>query len=74
MPGRCRPGCAALFGWATPADYVFPEIRSLGGAIFVLSMVLYPYVFLTARASFLRQPATQLEVARTLGRPPWGAF
>ena len=40
----------------------------------VLSMVLYPYVFLTARASFIRQPATQLEVARALGRTPWGAF
>lgn len=63
-----------LFGWQTPSDYWFPEIRSLGGAIFILSMVLYPYVFLTARASFIRQPATQLEVARALGRTPWGAF
>ena len=61
-------------GWKTKADYWFPEIRSLGGAIVVLSMVLYPYVFLTARASFIRQPATQLEVARALGRTPWGAF
>jgi iron(III) transport system permease protein len=63
-----------VFGWTKPSDYWFPEIRSLGGAIFVLSMVLYPYVFLTARASFIRQPATQLEVARALGRTPWGAF
>jgi iron(III) transport system permease protein len=63
-----------VFGWKSPADYWFPEIRSLGGAIFVLSMVLYPYVFLTARASFIRQPATQLEVARALGQTPWGAF
>ncbi|MFN4141955.1 ABC transporter permease [Aestuariivirga sp.] len=63
-----------VFGWKSPGDYWFPEIRSLGGAIFVLSMVLYPYVFLTARASFIRQPATQLEVARALGRTPWGAF
>jgi iron(III) transport system permease protein len=63
-----------VFGWTRPSDYWFPEIRSLGGAIFVLSMVLYPYVFLTARASFIRQPATQLEVARALGRSPWGAF
>ena len=63
-----------IFGWTRPSDYWFPEIRSLGGAIFVLSMVLYPYVFLTARASFIRQPATQLEVARALGRSPWGAF
>jgi iron(III) transport system permease protein len=61
-------------GWTKPDDYWFPEIRSLSGAIFVLSMVLYPYVFLTARASFIRQPATQLEVARALGQTPWGAF
>jgi iron(III) transport system permease protein len=72
--GPVQTGLRGLMGWKTPADYWFPEIRSLGGAIFVLSMVLYPYVFLTARASFLRQPATQLEVARALGRTPWGAF
>jgi iron(III) transport system permease protein len=63
-----------LFGWKTPADFWFPEIRSMGGAIFVLSMVLYPYVFLTARASFIRQPAMQMEVARALGQTAWGAF
>jgi iron(III) transport system permease protein len=72
--GPVQTGLRGLMGWKTPADYWFPEIRSLGGAIFVLSMVLYPYVFLTARASFIRQPATQLEVARALGRTPWGAF
>jgi iron(III) transport system permease protein len=63
-----------IAGWKTPQDYSFPEIRSLPGAIFVLSMVLYPYVFMTAQASFLRQPASQLDVARTLGKTPWGAF
>ena len=46
----------------------------MGGAIIVLSMVLYPYVFLTARASFIRQPGMQLEVARALGQTAWGAF
>lgn len=56
-----------LFGWTRPSDYRFPEFRSLPGAIFVLSLVLYPYVYLTARASFIRQGAAQIEVARTLG-------
>jgi iron(III) transport system permease protein len=51
-----------------------PDIRSLPGAILVLSFVLYPYVYLTARAAFLKQPATQLLVARTLGRSPFRAF
>jgi len=34
-------------------EYWFPEIRSLGGAVFVMSFVLYPYVYLLARASFI---------------------
>lgn len=72
--GPVQTWLRGVFGWKSPADYWFPEIRSLGGAIFVLSMVLYPYVFLTARASFIRQPATLLEVARALGQTPWGAF
>ena len=72
--GPVQTWLRGVFGWTSPADYWFPEIRSMGGAIFVLSMVLYPYVFLTARASFIRQPATQLEVARALGQTPWGAF
>ncbi len=72
--GPLQTWLRGLFGWTRPDDYWFPEIRSLGGAIFVLSMVLYPYVFLTARASFIRQPATQLEVARALGQTSWGAF
>jgi iron(III) transport system permease protein len=64
----------SLAGWKTPHDYWFPEIRSIGGGIVILAFVLYPYVFLTARASFLRQSTSQLEVARTLGRTAWGAF
>ena len=72
--GPVQTWLRGLFGWKTPADYWFPEIRSMGGAIVVLSMVLYPYVFLTARASFIRQPGMQMEVARALGQTAWGAF
>jgi iron(III) transport system permease protein len=72
--GPLQTWVRGVFGWTRPSDYWFPEIRSLPGAIFVMSMVLYPYVFLTARASFIRQPATQIEVARALGQTPWGAF
>jgi iron(III) transport system permease protein len=63
-----------LFGWRSAEQYWFPEVRSLGGAILVLSGVLYPYVYLTARASFVQQSVCALEVARTLGRTPLGAF
>ena len=57
-----------------PRDYWFPNIRSTGGAILVFSAVLYPYVYLLARTAFLQQSVCALEVGRTLGRTPWGAF
>ncbi|MBB3020750.1 iron(III) transport system permease protein [Microvirga lupini] len=56
-----------LMGWRSRADYWFPEIRSLPGCILVLSVVLYPYIYIAARAMFLTQSASMLEVARTLG-------
>jgi len=45
----------------------YPDVRSLPGAIFVFSLVLYPYVFLAARAMFQTQSASLFEAARTLG-------
>ena len=58
----------------TRADYWFPPIRSLGGAIAVMTLVLYPYVYLLSRASFLEQCTCMIDVSRTLGRGPWGSF
>ena len=72
--GPLQTWLRGVAGWTSPSDYHFPEIRSLPGAILVLSLVLYPYVFMTAQASFLRQPTSQLDVARTLGKSQWGAF
>jgi iron(III) transport system permease protein len=57
----------ALTGWHPTPKSWYPEIRSLPGAIFVFSLVLYPYVFLAARAMFQTQSAALFEVARTLG-------
>ena len=48
-------------------QYWFPEIRSKTGAIVMLSLVLYPYVYLMARAAFLAQSAHILDVSRSLG-------
>ena len=72
--GPVQRGLRALFGWHTVKDYWFPEVRTLTGAILVLSAVLYPYVYLSARASFVQQSICVLEVARTLGRTSTGAF
>ncbi|MCB1521028.1 MAG: iron ABC transporter permease [Hyphomicrobiaceae bacterium] len=68
--GPVQSGLRAAFGWHSARDYWFPDIRSLGGAIFLMSSVLYPYVYLSARASFVQQSICALEVARTLGRTP----
>ena len=54
------------FGWSA-RDYWFPEIRSIGGAISMLSLVLYPYVYLLTRAAFLEQSSITLEASRSLG-------
>jgi len=62
------------FGWTSARDYWFPDVRSMGGAIVVLSAALYPYVYLSARASFVQQSVCVLEVARTLGRTSMGVF
>jgi iron(III) transport system permease protein len=64
----------SAFGWSSARDYWFPDIRSMGGAILVLSAALYPYVYLSARASFVQQSVCVLEVARTLGRTSAGVF
>ena len=48
---------------------VFPEIRSLGGAIFVFSLTLYPYVYLLARTALSEHASHLMEAARLLGAP-----
>ncbi len=60
-------------GWQY-RDYWFPEVRSLGGAIAMLSLVLYPYIYLLARAAFIEQSVCVLEVSRTLGCNAVDAF
>ncbi|MCH8812468.1 MAG: iron ABC transporter permease [Gemmatimonadetes bacterium] len=49
-------------------------VMSREGAMVMMALVLYPYVYVIARASFLRQSRTVLEMARTLGRGPWDSF
>ena len=51
-----------VMSWSSPSEYFFPEIRSLGGAIFVLSSVLYPYIYLLARTAFRQIPESLLEI------------
>ena len=71
--GPLQTGLRDAFAWRR-GDYWFPEIQSLGGAIAMLTLALYPYVYLLARAAFVEQSVCVLEVSRTLGRGPWRAF
>jgi len=62
------------FGWSSVGDYWFPNVRSLGGAIILLTLVLYPYVYLLGRVAFLEQSTCTLEASRSLGCGPWRSF
>ena len=55
-----------LTGWKYGEYWFFP-IRSLGGAIAMLALVLYPYVYLLTRTAFLERSTRAIEVSRTLG-------
>ncbi len=71
--GPVQSGLRETFGWGA-RDYWFPEVRSLSGAILILALGLYPYVYLAARTAFLEQSVCVLEVGRTLGLGPWSNF
>jgi len=71
--GLVQTWLRAVTGWG-PRDYWFPNIRSLPGAAAMFVCVLYPYVYLLARAAFAQQSATAYLAARTLGQGPMAAF
>ncbi len=63
----------SVTGWEF-GDYWFPNIRSLGGAIVMMSFVFFPYVYLLTRAAFLEQSSSVLEASRSLGATPFQSF
>lgn len=71
--GPVQGGLRSITGWHV-GDYYFPPVRSLPGAAVMLSLVLYPYVYLLARTAFERQSAALFDAARILGAKPWRAF
>ena len=65
--GPVQEGLRAALGHASPRDFRLPDIRSMPGAIALLGLVLYPYVYLPVRAMFAMQAAGLLEAGRMLG-------
>lgn len=63
-----------LTGAKSARDYWFPEMRSLGGAIVVLGLVLFPYVYVPCRIVFSRSGRNMIDAARLLGAGGWGLF
>lgn len=72
--GPVQVALRETFGWSSARDYWFPQIRSRWAAVVVLSLALYPYVYMMARAAFREQSAASYEVARALGAGPFGLF
>ena len=64
--GPAQTALRAAFGWQ---GRVFPEIRNVGGAAFVLTVTLYPYVYLLVRAALTERATHLMEAARMLGAP-----
>ncbi len=64
----------AVFGWELASDYWFPNVRSMGGAIMLMGLVLYPYVYLMARSAFLEQSPHLLDACRLMGRSRFNTF
>ncbi len=72
--GPIQTTLRSVFGWVSVNDYWFPEIRNIWGAIAMLILVLYPYVYLLVRVAFLEQATGMLEASRCLGCNPWRSF
>jgi len=72
--GPVQSALREIFSWQTTRDYYFPKIRSLGGAICMMILVLYPYVYLLARSAFVEQSASMIEAARILGQSRRSGF
>ena len=72
--GPVQTALRSVFGWVSVNDYWFPEVRNIWGAIAMLLLVLYPYVYLLVRVAFLEQATGMLEASRCLGCNPWRSF
>ncbi len=72
--GPVQKALREVFGWESARDYWFPEIRTLEGATLMIGLVLYPYVYLLARAAFLEQSPSLFAVSRSLGHSAISTF
>ncbi len=72
--GPVQTAMREWFGWQNATDYWFPEIRTVEGATLMIGLVLYPYVYLLARAAFMEQSPSLFAVSRSLGHSAISTF
>lgn len=66
--GPVQIALRSWFGWQSARDYWFVDMRTMGGAIFVLSLVFSPYVYWLVSLNFSEQSQSLIHAARLLGR------
>ena len=72
--GPVQRSLRTIFSWSSPQDYFFPDIRTLGGAACMLSLVLFPYIYLLARTAFMEQSLSLAHASRIMGCSSWQSF
>ena len=62
------------FGWQSPDDYWFFDIRTLTGAIFMIALVLYPYLYLIFKTALREQSFKLVQASQLMGLSPLQSF
>jgi iron(III) transport system permease protein len=65
--GPVQSAFRAIFGFKSRSEYWFPDLRSMPGAVMVMALVLYPYIYIASWAAFRMQGASLTDAARSLG-------
>ena len=65
--GPVQRALRGWFGWQSPRDYWFFDIRTLSGAAVMLALVLFPYIYMLARGAFEQQDQNLIRASRLLG-------
>ena len=66
--GIIQTALREIFNWQSAKEYFFPEIRSITGAILILSFALYPYIYFITKVAFTSTPKNLFNVAKIHGK------
>ena len=66
--GIIQTALREIFNWQSAKEYFFPEIRSMTGAILILSFALYPYIYFITKVAFTSTPKNLFNVAKIHGK------